>query len=87
MTEIAIKGELSVPQSIKGTISVPQIIFGELQLGGRLPSYTGDYEVTPSPETQVLQTDHKSLSQNIVINPIPSNYGLIGWNGSYLTVS
>jgi hypothetical protein len=35
----------------------------------------------------VLATAEKVVTRNIVINPIPSNYGLITWNGSTLTVS
>ena len=38
-------------------------------------------------ETQTLATAEKTVLENIVINPIPSNYGLITWNGSVLTVS
>ena len=49
--------------------------------------YTGDYEVTPSTETQTLLTKGKALSEHITVHPIPSNYGLITWNGSTLTVS
>lgn len=49
--------------------------------------YHGIYTVTPSASTQVLLTANKNLSQNITIEPIPNNYGLITWNGSYLTVS
>lgn len=52
-----------------------------------LPEYTGAVEVTPSPETQVLETEGKSVYSNITVNPIPSNYGLVTWNGSVLTVS
>lgn len=51
------------------------------------PAYTGPTEVTPTQETQVLYTESKTVLSNIVINPIPSNYGLITWNGSTLTVS
>ncbi len=51
------------------------------------PAYTGPTEVTPSLETQVLYTENKSVLSNITVNPIPSNYGLITWNGSTLTVS
>lgn len=54
---------------------------------GRLPVYDGPTEITPSAETQVLLTDHHAVRANIIINPIPSNYGLITWNGSTLTVS
>ena len=49
--------------------------------------YSGPYEVTPSEETQTLETALKTAMQNIVINPIPSNYGRISWDGAVLTVS
>lgn len=49
--------------------------------------YHGSYEVTPSSETQILDTDTLILDGNITINPIPSNYGLISWDGSTITVS
>ena len=54
---------------------------------GLLPEYDGSYEVTPSEETQVLKTKDKQTRENIVINPIPQNYGLITYNGSIITVS
>ena len=49
--------------------------------------YRGEYEVIPSGETQTLPTMGKTLGANIRVRPIPSNYGLITWNGSTLTVS
>ena len=49
--------------------------------------YHGSYMVTPSSETQILNTDTLILDGNITINPIPSNYGLITWDGSTITVS
>ena len=51
------------------------------------PYYTGEYEFTPTQDTQTVQTKGHVLTEDIVINPIPSNYGLITWNGSVLTVS
>lgn len=50
-------------------------------------TYTGSYTVTPSQSTQILETDHLMMAHNVTINPIPSNYGLITYNGSILTVS
>lgn len=50
-------------------------------------TYDGAYEVTPSGQTQTIPTYGRILTDNIVVNPIPSNYGLITWNGSTLTVS
>lgn len=49
--------------------------------------YTGAYEITPSQETQTLETNNLRMTGNVTINPIPNNYGLITWNGSIITVS
>ena len=49
--------------------------------------YEGSYVATPSAERQTLPTSGKILTMDIVVEPIPSNYGLITWNGSTLTVS
>lgn len=49
--------------------------------------YTGTYEVTPSASTQTLPTTNRLLTQDVVVNPIPNNYGLITYNGSVITVS
>lgn len=54
---------------------------------GYAPPYTGDYEVTPTQQTQTFPTYGKLMTGNFIVNPIPSNYGLITWNGSTLTVS
>ena len=51
------------------------------------PDYEGAYEITPLAEVQTLPSTDTVTHRDIVINPIPSNYGLITWNGSTLTVS
>lgn len=51
------------------------------------PSYTGDYDFTPSEQTQVISGKGLVLTDNIAIQPIPTNYGKLTWNGSVLTVS
>ena len=61
--------------------------FKSLQTIVDVDDYTGVYAVTPSAETQTLQTNGLRMLDNVTINPIPSNYGLITWNGSTLTVS
>ena len=50
-------------------------------------TYTGEYELTPSAEPQTLNTAGLRLTRNVTVNPIPQNYGLITWNGAFLTVS
>lgn len=72
-------GKLTMPKGITGTLTVPQYVYP--------PTYTGAYEVTPSAETQTLETDTFYMNGNITINPIPNNYGLITYNGSTITVS
>ena len=50
-------------------------------------TYDGTYTVTPSAETQTLYTADKLMLYNVTINPIPSDWGHITWDGSVLTVS
>lgn len=49
--------------------------------------YSGTIDVTPSGERQTLPTAGYMLQADIVVEPIPSNYGLITWDGTTLTVS
>lgn len=49
--------------------------------------YDGAYEWTPTDSVQTIEIANKKALENIKINPIPNNYGLITWNGSTLTVS
>ncbi len=49
--------------------------------------YTGETTVTPSAQTQTLQTGGLYLDSDITIQPIPQNYGLITYNGAIITVS
>lgn len=51
------------------------------------PAYEGPYEVTPTAEEQIFDTKYKRMTDDVVIRPIPQNYGRIDWNGSALTVS
>ena len=84
-----LSGTLSSSGQLSGFLSGAKTISGELTIPAAIlpPSYEGEYEVTPSEETQTLATDSLYMRSNITINPIPSNYGLITWNGSTLTVS
>lgn len=75
----ALIGSLSPQIRISGALTVPEYV---------LPAaYSGPVEVTPSAEMQTLETSAFYMQSDIVINPIPSNYGLITWDGSTLTVS
>lgn len=86
---MTIGGTLSAEHNISGMLCSEQTISGVLEIPSAIgvDPYQGDYRITPSRETQTLSTAGKYLNQSIVVEPIPSNYGLITWNGSTLTVS
>ena len=48
--------------------------------------FEGETDFTPTDEVQTISTKGLVLPENIVINPIPSNYGHIAWNGAVLMV-
>ena len=52
-----------------------------------LPAYEGDYTVTPNGAEQVLHTRGLRMTGDITVERIPKNYGLVTWNGSFLTIS
>lgn len=90
--EVVLDGELSLDLHIDGDMSLDIPVDGEAGTVIKVsdyvyPIYDGQTEVTPTQETQVLQTTNRTVVSNIIVNPIPSNYGKITWNGSTLTVS
>lgn len=54
---------------------------------GTVPVYHGRYEITPAGEAQRISTEGTRLEHDIIVAPIPQNYGLITWNGSFIRVS
>lgn len=51
------------------------------------PIYRGAHTFTATDTEQTIPLANMSLLQDIVINPIPDNYGLITYDGTTLTVS
>ena len=82
-------GTLTSAGRLQGTLVSDHTITGALTIPSDASTepYTGEYEFTPTQNTQVVEIEHKRASRNIIINPIPQNYGLITWDGSKLTVS
>lgn len=52
-----------------------------------LPEYDGPTEIIPSMYEQVLATMDTEVHSNIVVGPIPSNYGLVTYDGTVITIS
>lgn len=81
-------GRISSVGSLTGTLSAVGGLSGTLSPGSdSAPAYQGETVFTPTNQTQTIQASGYLFSENITINPIPSNYGRITWNGSTLTVS
>lgn len=72
---------------ISGVLNGIGSLTGELSIEKKPDPYTGSYEITPRSTQQVLYSKNKLMTDDIRVLPIPSNYGLITWNGSVLTVS
>ena len=39
-----------------------------------VPDYEGEYTVTPTEETQTLETNGKRMTDDVTVEPIPSSY-------------
>ena len=53
------------------------------KLSARMTSdnpYDGPYIITPNRNTQVLNTMGYTMTADVVVNPITSNYWLVTWN-------
>ena len=74
-----LSGFLSANKGISGLLTIPS--------AADVTVYGGPYEFTPTEDTQTVEIERQMATENIVINPIPYNYGLVTWNGSTLTVS
>lgn len=90
MIEIVLDGSCTLSSQLDGSCALRSTMDGimdkvvEIQ---RVDYYTGDYTVTPSSEAITLNTAQLMMNGNVTVEPIPSNYGLVTWNGSTLTVS
>lgn len=89
---VVLGGDANLQTQIDGDISLLQdtcadadMVFIKREFA--YPAYAGPTTFTPSAETQTIETRETTVFENITINPIPSNYGLITWDGSTITVS
>lgn len=73
-------------RSFTGVLSSKPQLNATISKDASLHYYQGEYVFTPTSEEQIAHTGNKMVSRDIVINPIPSEYGHISWNGSFLLV-
>lgn len=86
---MVITGTLAAAGAIAGELKSAQTIVGELTIPSAIlpPEYAGPYTVTPYAVAQIVGTEGFYMTEDLVVEAIPSNYGLITWDGSTLTVS
>ena len=82
--EAAVTRHLTASAVVVGGLSASAIIS---KSGGAAQYYDGSYTFTPSAEAQTIEISGLLARDDITINPIPSNYGLVTWDGATLTVS
>lgn len=86
--EVTVGGNVTIKKAnVSGNAQTKGPAVGGNVSRSSYPYYDGEYEFAPSQEIQVVSTEGKILKHDIVIDPVPENYGLITWNGSVLTVS
>ena len=54
-----------------GTIVKKADISGTVSLPYSANYYTGDYDITPTIDGQVMETANKTMVEDVTINPIP----------------
>ena len=84
-----ITGTIMGRNTVNGALSSGAVLGASLTIptATGIVEYGGEYEFTPTEAEQIIEIAEQKASQNITINPIPSNYGLITYNGSTITVS
>lgn len=70
---------------IAGTVA-GAALEGSVALASGVEGYQGPYEVTPTREAQTLVTAGRRMASDVVVNPIPKNYGLVTWDGSIISI-
>ena len=77
----------TIPVSVSCNEKTVQAAIGASYHMGKDAPYTGPYQFTPSAQRQVIPTARTAVDKDIIIDPIHSNYGLVTYNGSFITVS
>ena len=82
-----ITATLSAPQGITAKLTGQAQISADLNLPTIIspPTYEGEYEFTPTENTQTISINGELASQDIIINPIPDDYARMRWSGNIVT--
>lgn len=75
----SLSASLTGQASLSADMTIPKVV--------QTNPFEGAYSYTPTNETQTILINGLRATDDITINPIPNNYGLITWDGSTITVS
>ena len=84
-----IVGTISAPQRVVGVLTPHKTVTANLTIPSAIlpPAYEGSYVVTPGDQSQILNTSELYMTDNVTIEAIPNNYGLITYDGTALRIS
>lgn len=79
---------IGIVPAVSASIREPAVVSFDIDAshGSSLPEYKGETVVVPSEEEQILKTGGHTVNDDIVIKPIPSNWGKISYNGAFLMI-
>lgn len=84
---LTVDTDLAIPLVVSNSNVTVSVGLATPIMTSTVPDYDGDYDITPTSTAQVFQTNGKKITHDFIVEPIPSNYGLITWDGSTITVS
>lgn len=87
---VVLDGELSlrITEGAELSLLIPSAAeVGIVTAFREYPEYEGPLEFVPTEEAQTIPAAAHAFMHDIIIDPIPSNYGRIDWDGAALTVS
>lgn len=87
MQRITVKNIAYQQIEVKNPLSQNVGVKNSYTIIGTFDPYIGNYRITPTDVQQTLLTKGKGMVENVVIEPIPNNYGLVTYNGFELTIS
>lgn len=87
--KVVIDGDIELRHTLDGDIELNSTIDGEAGLFMPVfpDNYDGPLDITPTDQQQILNTINLTMPGNVIIEPIPSNYGLITWVDGHIRVS
>lgn len=81
--------QVIVPKEVKLSVedNFPIELDVDVAFNNKATSYLGPTSFIPTEERQIAHTAGQLIEQDIIVEPIPSNYGKITWDGRRITIT